>query len=215
MNSLVISGGEINYDFALDFIKGKSFDMVIAVDRGMEFAYRAGLKVHYVVGDFDSVSEKVLDHYLGDMGAKVNRYLPEKNATDTELGVKKAIAHKSTSIWILGGTGGRADHFLGNLNCLALAEKSGVRGIMVDQWNAIELIKSGYVIHKEQQFGTYVSFLPFGGAVSGVTLEGFRYPLKDALLVCENGLGISNEIVEEEARVWFEKGKLLMIQSRD
>ena len=71
------------------------------------------------------------------------------------------------------------------------------------------------VIRKEEQFGRYVSFLPFGGDVEGVTLEGFAYPLVDFYLPYVNSRSVSNEIAEEEAQVSFTKGRLLMIESRD
>ena len=68
---------------------------------------------------------------------------------------------------------------------------------------------------REDMFGTYVSFLPFGGAASGVTLKGLKYPLENMSLTVGNSLGISNEVVEKKIEVSFESGYLLMIESRD
>ena len=68
---------------------------------------------------------------------------------------------------------------------------------------------------REDMFGTYVSFLPFGGAASGVTLKGLKYHLENMSLTVGNSLGISNEVVEKKIEVSFESGYLLMIESRD
>jgi len=215
MNTLIISGGDINYDFALDFITKIKIDTIIAVDAGMEFAFRNRLPVQFIVGDFDSVQDKVIDYYRGLGNIEIDVHQPEKDATDTQIAVEKAIGMGSRKIWILGATGGRMDHFLGNVNCLALAQKAGVWASIVDEYNCIRMIESGTVLWREKQFGKYVSFLPFGGIVTGVNLEGFKYPLVDYTLVCEDGIGISNEIVEERARVVFSSGRVLMVQSRD
>ena len=72
------------------------------------------------------------------------------------------------------------------------------------------------VLKKEEQFGKYVSFFTVGGDVSGLTLKGFKYPLDGYdLTVADSGLTVSNEIAAETAEVTFDKGKLLMIMSRD
>lgn len=215
MNTLIISGGDINYDFALDFIRSIEIDTTIAVDAGMEFAYRNQLQVQFIVGDFDSVSGDIIDYYRREGNIEINGYQPEKDATDTQIAVEKAISIGSKNIWILGATGRRLDHFLGNVNCLALAQKAGVCAFIVDEYNCMRMIESGTVLQVDKQFGKYVSFLPFGGIVTGVNLEGFKYPLVNHTLVCEDGLGISNEIVGENARITFSSGRVLMIQSRD
>lgn len=73
-----------------------------------------------------------------------------------------------------------------------------------------------FTLRRSLQFGTYVSFAPFGGPVSRLSLTGFKYPLKDRTLTPEEAqLLVSNEIAEEEASVSFSEGTLLMTESRD
>ena len=58
--------------------------------------------------------------------------------------------------------------------------------------------------------------MPLEERVTGLTLEGFRYPLENYTLInASGGLGVSNEIVEAQGRVKYEDGVLLMIQSKD
>lgn len=189
--------------------------MIIAVDKGMEFAYANQLRLSFAIGDFDSVNQEVLAHYKGEAKVKIDTYPSQKNATDTQLGFEKAIELGSKCIWIIGATGSRIDHFLGNINCLVYPLKAGIQAAIVDANNHISLIKSGTTIRKAEQFGNYVSFLPFGGRVTGITLKGFKYPLDDYTMETDATIGISNEIVADVAEVTLESGILIKIESRD
>ena len=52
--------------------------------------------------------------------------------------------------------------------------------------------------------------------MTGLTLEGFKYPLDHFTLTnMSGGLGVSNEILAEQGRVSYKDGILLMIQSKD
>ena len=51
--------------------------------------------------------------------------------------------------------------------------------------------------------------------VEGMTLTGFKYPLHEYTMTNYDGIGVSNEIQEETARVEFRTGMVLMVMSRD
>jgi thiamine pyrophosphokinase len=46
-------------------------------------------------------------------------------------------------------------------------------------------------------------------------LEGFQYPLEDVTVKAFSSLGISNEIIEEQALIRVKNGVLLVIEARD
>lgn len=48
-----------------------------------------------------------------------------------------------------------------------------------------------------------------------MTLTGFKYPLHEYTMTNYDGIGVSNEIQEETARVEFRTGMVLMVMSRD
>ena len=97
-----------------------------------------------------------------------------------------------------------------------MGKEKGVHIAIADQWNYITLAESGTILHREEQFGKYVSFFTVGGDVTGLTLRGFKYPLNGYHLTVEDsGLTVSNEISEETAEILYESGQLLMIMSRD
>ena len=86
---------------------------------------------------------------------------------------------------------------------------------LIDSHNRIRLLKARTILQKSQQFGKYVSLLPLTTEVTGVTLTGMKYPLQDAAFTSDNTLGVSNEIVEDEAVIDLKNGILIMIESRD
>jgi thiamine pyrophosphokinase len=61
----------------------------------------------------------------------------------------------------------------------------------------------------------YVSFIPISHEVHGITLEGFKYPLKNCHIHLGSTLCISNELINELGTFSFHDGIILMIRSRD
>lgn len=217
-NAVIVSGGNIDVDFALDFLKKikRKEPFMIAADRGLEFFEKTGLVPDAAVGDFDSLSiegQKFLDTLKN---AEILRLKPEKDDSDTQSAACFAMDRGAESIFILGATGKRIDHLLANFGLLVLGAEKGAEIILVDPWNYMKLIRSGTILKKSEQFGKYVSFFSLDGDVPGLTLKGFKYPLnRHYLTASDSGLTVSNEIVEEEASIEFDKGILLMLMTKD
>lgn len=217
-NAVIVSGGNISSDFALDFLKKiKEKDTcVIAADRGLDFFEQTGIIPDVVVGDFDSLSLKGRKFLETLTETEIIALKPEKDDSDTQSAACLAMDRGVKKIMILGATGKRIDHLLANLGLLVLGAERGVEISLIDSWNYMTLIKSGTVLRRSEQFGKYVSFFSLEGDVPGLTLKGFKYPLnRHYLKVTDSGLTVSNEIVEEEAVVEFDRGRLLMLMTRD
>ena len=60
-----------------------------------------------------------------------------------------------------------------------------------------------------------VSVVSFCGVARGVSESGVFYPLDHVDLQPFTSLGISNEIVDEEAVITVEDGTLIVVESRD
>lgn len=148
-------------------------------------------------------------------GSRIHRYRPEKDDTDTQIGVRLALDLRCSLIRVLGGTGTRLDHVLGNLQVMEYALKRGGQMVITDPHNRVTMHASPFTISRAGQWGKYVSLIPWGGDVAGITLSGFKYPLQNASIVTAQSLGISNEITEETAEVTFTKGILVMVESKD
>lgn len=240
-DTIIVSGGDIQSDFALYFLKkniekaGRENIRLIAADRGLEFFLDYLILPDVVIGDFDSLSEdgkNFLEMQSEDIPyggmlewklqkgegkvVEVVRLRPEKDDSDTQSAMNYAIQNGAKEIVILGVTGNRVDHLMANFGLLILAQKQGAEVALADRYNYMKLISSGTILKKSEQFGKYVSFFPLGGDVTGLTLEGFKYPLdKYHLTTADSGLTVSNEISEEYAKVTYESGTLLMIMSQD
>lgn len=217
-DTIIVSGGNIHKDFALDFLKKIKTEntCLIAADRGVEFFMGTDLEPDVAVGDFDSLSAEGAKYMETLKHTEIRRLKPEKDDSDTQSAANYAIEQGTERIMILGATGNRIDHLMANFGLLMLGKIKQVQIVLVDAYNYMSLIESGMIIKKEEQFGKYVSFFPIEGEVTGLTLKGFKYPLNSyTLKVEDSGLTVSNEISDPEAEVTFETGKLLMIMSRD
>lgn len=211
----VVSGGKIDDAFARRVIEEQEQAVLIAADSGMEFFYRNGMKPDVIVGDFDSARQEILAYFRGQPGIRIQELNPIKDDTDTESAIRLAIAMGAEQITILGGTGSRLDHVLGNIELLGIGLFEGVPMTILDANNRIRMIDAGMRLRRDEQFGDYVSLIPYTSQVEHLTLKGFKYPLSDDCLKGFCSLGVSNEILEEEAVIEFDGGILLVIESRD
>ena len=217
-DTIIVSGGNIQKDFALDFLKKNRTEhtCIIAADRGVEFFMGTDLKPDIAVGDFDSLSKEGEAYMETLINTEILRLKPEKDDSDTQSAVNYAIEHGAGKIMILGATGNRIDHLMANFGLLMLGKLKDVQIILADKYNYMCLIENGTILKNEEQFGKYVSFFPIGGEVCNLTLKGFKYPLDGYCLRTEDsGLTVSNEFREANAEVTFDSGTLLMIMSRD
>ena len=215
MRGLIITGGNIRDEFACENIKTGGYDMIMAADSGMDFLYRNHLTPDIIVGDFDSVDHDALDFFREDKRIEFCRLDPVKDDTDTEYAIRDALSRGITQLTILGGTGSRLDHVLGNISLLGIGLEENVEIELVDEHNRVRMIDKPLSIRRDEQFGRFVSLIPYTGNVEHVTLTGFKYTLDDYTMGGFNSLGVSNEIKEEVARIEFSSGILLVIESVD
>lgn len=212
---LIVSGGSIDDAFVLDLLGKNSYETVIACDSGMKFFRRNGLYPDLILGDFDSTDRTTVDYFKEQTEVRLEQFPAQKDWTDTELAVRRGLELEPEHIDLVGATGTRLDHVLGNLQLLALGLEAGVSIFLMDANNRIRLADRPFKLKKSEQYGDFISLIPYGGEVSGLTLKGMKYPLEGAILRQDVSLGISNEIVDDEALISFEKGKLYVMETKD
>lgn len=144
----------------------------------------------------------------------------ERRILDLEKLPRGAGNYQIDSIGILGSTGSRLDHVLGTMAVLgqALSARQG-RGIpcfILDPNNRIRMADARHplTVTKREQWGRYLSVIPFGSPCQGVTLRGVSYPLQNAAMDVFSSKGVSNEIIDR-AEISLDQGSLLVIESRD
>lgn len=212
---LILTGGRLDPAFAGSFLQTEEFNRVIAVDGGLKGAKELGLVPDVIVGDFDSVDPAVLAFYRKMEHIVWEVHQPEKDDTDTELALKRAMAMGAGEIVILGATGRRLDHMIGNIQLLYPCLQKGIRASIIDPQNRLYLIDGETVFRRHEVWGTYISFLPLTQEVTGITLKGFKYPLENKDICIGTSLCISNELIEEEGRITFSEGVLMAVESHD
>ncbi len=211
----IMTGGSVDPAFVRDYCAAQPVDVWIGVDRGMEALRALEIVPACIVGDFDSVDPTVLAFYQAQPGVDWHVFRPEKEDTATELAIRQALMREPEAITIFGGTGSRFDHMLGTLHVTKLALDAGVYCEIVDRHNRIYLLRGEKTFQREKVFGKYVSFLPFGGRVKGLTLQGFKYPLKEVTVEPGTSLTISNELAADAAHFSLGEGIVVAIEARD
>ncbi len=215
MKFLIVSGGSLNKEFVTKVVGQGRYDRILAADSGMNALYAAAVTPDIIIGDFDSADKKILAFFQQNKEIDFCTLNPEKDDTDTEFAIRESVRRGADSITIIGGTGTRLDHVLGNISLLGIGLEEGVRMELLDAHNRICMIDHSVTLKKKEQYGNYLSLIPYNGNVTGVTLKGLKYPLHDYTMGGFNSLGISNEIVDDEASIELTSGQLLVIESRD
>ncbi|MGJ7910638.1 thiamine diphosphokinase [Neobacillus sp. LXY-1] len=188
----------------------------VGVDRGVFHLLNRGIHPKLAFGDFDSVSKQELTYIENNVG-EMQRFKPEKNETDLELALNWAMNQHPKIIRIFGATGGRLDHLLANVQLMihSLREQSNTEIYLIDRYNIAYLKEPGTHNIKKMDSAKYISFVPLTLAVSDLTLEGFKYPLKNRYITLGSTLCISNELISDYGTFSFSEGILIVIRSHD
>lgn len=210
--AVIVSGGELG-PWALDELGPD--DRLIGADRGAWFLVANGRRPDLAIGDFDSVDPGELRRIEQASREFVSCDPVDKDYTDTELAVERALEASPSAITLLGALGTRFDHSLANVHLLVKCARRGVPGRIVDAHNELTLAVPGELHRVSRSRFAQVSLLPLSPEVTGITLSGFRYPLTEATLTLGQSLGISNVLDGSEGTVSIRSGQLLVIQSID
>jgi thiamine pyrophosphokinase len=204
--ALVFAGGDPPPPDALRSLPPA--DLVIAADSGLDHAMALGFRVNLIVGDLDSADPALIDAAVA-AGAAVEHHPEAKDATDLELALLAARHRGCTSAIVVGGHGGRLDHFLANALLLASSALTGLRMEARLGDAQVFVVRGEQELHGEA--GDLCTLLPLGGPALGVRTEGLRFPLDGERLDPGSTRGVSNELLSSVARVSLLDGVLLAI----
>ena len=98
----------------------------------MKFCHTAGIQPDLILGDFDSVDDASYTYFKETCPERMEQFPTHKDETDTELALLRAIAAGADAVTMIGATGTRIDHLLGNIQMLKLALDRGVSCQIVD-----------------------------------------------------------------------------------
>ncbi len=208
MRAFIYTGGAVRTEHIIE--RPAEGDLVIAADSGYHTATAFGVKVDLLLGDFDSIGD-----IPREVGMEIQQVPVEKDFTDTQLAVEIALERGADEIIIIGGLTGRLDH---TLSTLAILEDLYARGcrtaIITDGQSRVRYLRASSTLIAKSDC-RYLSLLAVDDTVKGVTVEGCKYPLKNAVLHRRNQFAVSNEITGNVAFVSVKKGGVYIIESRD
>ena len=167
-----------------------------------------GVTPRLLVGDFDSLGTPQVSAEV-----EVVRVPAEKDDTDTQLAVRLALERGATDITLIAGLSGRVDHTLSTLAILEELEQKKVRAILTDGHNRVRFLRAGSLLIARDARFRYLSLIVATDRARGVTVEGCKYPLRNALLRRRNQYAISNEIVGAAALIAVRRGAVYVIES--
>jgi thiamine pyrophosphokinase len=178
---------------------------VIAADSGVDRALQAHRRIAIAIGDFDSVTAKGLVE-AEVSGADIRRYPIGKDQTDLELAIDAAIELDPRRIVFAAMAGGRSDHELASLLCLARPARLGIDVDVVLPGADLGLVTERRTF--TGLVGQIFSLVPVGGAAVGVTTNGLHYALDDETLEAGSARGVSNVFTAPVAVVSVTSGVL-------
>jgi thiamine pyrophosphokinase len=212
MKIVIVSGGNSpSYELIREELKDSSF--LICADSGGECLYRYNIIPNFLMGDFDSISREALEFFSTQENCIIDTYPKDKDFTDTELVLNKAIDLGASEIVFLGCTGTRIDHLMGNIGMLLRCLKINIKAYIKDNNNSIEITDKPIRIKKEK--GMTFSLQAYCDKVEDLNIKGAKFELEHYDLTLGDPRTISNEVLNKDIDIDFKDGILLIFYSKD
>ncbi len=201
--ALVIAKGEPPKKIRLQALVREA-DVVLCADGGANVALKHGLVPDAIIGDLDSIHAETLVKFH-----KVPTYQDsDDETTDLEKAIAWAIKGKYDHVTVVGASGKRLDHTIGNLGVLAKFYPDAVVRF-IDDFG--ELTYVGRELSVEAKKGETVSLIPLSRC-EGIVTGGLRYALNGETLELGVREGTSNVVTASPMTIKVKKGHLLLFR---
>ena len=207
MKAFIYTGGKIFPENITE--KPKAGELRIAADAGFLNAKALGVHIDVLIGDFDSLGTPNVNEET-----EIIKLPEEKDLTDTQIAIETAIERGADDIVIIGGLSGRLDHTLSNLSILEDLWQRRVHAVITDGANRAHYLNATSTLIPRSGY-KYLSLILASENAKGVSVEGCKYPLKNAKLARRLQYAVSNEVVGNCALISIKKGALYIVESRD
>lgn len=177
-------------------------DYIICADGGANHALKMRIKPDVIIGDLDSITPKTKKYYQNVPII----FVGDRDSTDLEKAIKFCIVRNIKIIDIIGATGDRIDHTIGNLGCF---KKFGKKVTLKIIDPAGEL----FLVRKNIKLNTIVrkniSLIPLDQC-EGVTTKNLKYSLKNDSLELGIREGTTNKAISDNVTIDLRSGTLLL-----
>lgn len=184
-------------------------ECIVCCDGATQSLVDYGLEPSYIVGDLDSVSPDLKTRY-----ASILHHERDQETNDLTKAVMFCLKMGYKDISILGATGKREDHTLGNLSLLAdYDEIISVQlltdhGVFVPQINMTE---ASSVAEYESFAGQQISVFSLTPQTE-ITYEGLAYPVEKSMFTSW-WQGTLNQAESSSFQITINQGRILVFRS--
>ena len=207
---IIFANGELpDLDKARSLIQ--SDDYIICADGGTRHALALDITPDLVIGDMDSAERGQLQKLQEDH-VSLELFPHDKNETDLELAIQRALELNPKQITIIAALGGRLDQTLANIALLTDPRLSTFDVRLDDGVEQILFCRNQAQVRGRS--GDLVSLIPWGGVVSEVETTNLKWVLNKETLYPDKTRGISNEMLGESASISIGSGLLLIVHRR-
>ncbi len=175
---------------------------VICCDGAAESLLAYGREPDVIVGDLDSLPAALATRFA----AKV-LHKPDQETNDLTKAVKLCVGEQIEAITILGATGKREDHTVGNLGLLA-EYTEWLDAEMVTDYGIFRVMRDTRTFASSR--GQQISVVSLTPGVP-VTAQGLKYPIEQRCLTAL-WQGTLNEAVDDVVTLSCHGGRLLVFQ---
>lgn len=176
--------------------------LIVCADGGANTALLAGITPHVVIGDLDSVSPAARAAFTNALWFHQTR----QDNTDFEKALEYCLSKNIEDIVVACAFGGRVDFSISNfLSAFNYINRKNI--IFKGHGWRVYLAENSRAYPAAP--GKKVSIIPLMGDVHGLTLNGLKYQLTNALLRASEP-AVSNVAENNTFEVKFEEGRLLV-----
>lgn len=202
-HALVIANGEAPKKQRLLALV-KDANIVICADGGANTALKFGITPDAIVGDLDSIHAEALVKFR-----KVPTFEDrDDETTDLEKAISWAIKSRYIHVIVVGASGRRLDHTIGNMGVLAKFYPDAIVRFVDDIG---ELLYVGNELTFEANKSDVVSLIPLSRC-EGIITQGLKYALEGETLELGLREGTSNVVAASPVTIKVKKGRLLLFK---
>ena len=173
---------------------------IVCCDGAVESLINYGKRPQAIVGDFDSIPQNIKEDLV-----EILVHAPDQSENDLRKSLKWVEANGGEKVTILGASGKREDHLLGNVFSI-LQLDTQMDMVMITDYGIF------YTVHQSQKFeginGQQVSLFSLDQSIK-ISTSGLKYPLKNEGLPTLYG-GTLNEVVDNGFTIEISHGQILV-----
>ena len=201
---LLVANGPVQWTRELASLAAAA-EPLLAADGGANHLGRIGLRPAAVVGDLDSITSGIRA-WLGEE-RMIDR--PDQNRTDLDKALTYALDELSLDrLTVLGATGGRLDHAVGNLGLLARRALGGRLRFLDTDHQVVAVVGEALLPAVAGETWSFFTLDP----VVKISLDGVRWPVENQPLDLAGKPSISNEAVSDNVTIRAEGGAVIAMR---